>query len=225
MKKMLCLVLSLMLLLSCSALAEEEKEITFQGVPWGSSKEETRQIWIDQGFVKPNPPAGSGSNGNYGFSFSAEGDLVYFSGSDDTMCCHSFKISALEVTTLASYELNKVCEFYACDRVEDGTALMMVLVELKVSDGEAAYDDLTAKLASIYGQYEGLTWEDYGMVVNMWKGANNTVVVLAPDGNTGLVTLLYGTLDAEKILGEYEDRYQATIPTPVPVDPTDTSGL
>ncbi len=51
MKKMLCLVLSLMMLLSFSALAEEEKEITFQGVPWGSSAEVTLQAWIDNGFV------------------------------------------------------------------------------------------------------------------------------------------------------------------------------
>ncbi len=234
MKKILCLVLALMLL-SCAALAESEKEITFQGVKWGSSIEEMGKIWVSNGFVfehfSPEPEWVSHMSTEY---------LTNENTIDVSMTADGYEAVGgrawhgwtwFDGAKIAGYDIREIQTFWACD--EDDSALLAVKVILKVNDKAAAYDDLVAKLTSLYG--EGQNVKHYAQV-NAWLGANNTAVLITADGhNTAseLLTersgdrlaLIYGTLDAQNILEAYYAEYLASYKPEPTVNPGDVSGL
>lgn len=263
MKKILYLALSLILLLSCSAVAEEEREITFQGVPWGSSISDTYQMLLDNGLIDAEYDKHNGEHvktlGNaWGLSLGAvlgmEDDvyltsdngvgiaatrtyrpvIARFSDIDPESDVY-FLINDMKI---GGYKVGNFYSYYAYS--ENNTELLSVVISLKVDNAEEAYSDLTAKLTTVYGECSqfkasvaGFSLYN-GKVCNAWQGANNTAVVLSSSygitdilsgGVTYYIDLIYGTLDAQKILDAYYAEYQANTPTPAPVDSTDTSGL
>ncbi len=241
MKKMLCLVLSLMLLFACSALAEEEKEITFQGVPWGSSAEVTLQAWIDNGFVREGMEKNRlESLSKYGLDASyveylSQGDCIGIATRQEYQntiggVYYLNQLGNMD-KEIAGYKINfydgGMTGYYACD--DSKSSLLAVSVVLKADNTEEAYSDLTAKLTTVYGDYEAVNFEVspylYGWdgSCNVWKGANNTAVVLGM--YYGEVALFYGTLDAQEILDAYYAEYQANLVPEPTVNPADTSGL
>ncbi len=235
MKKMLCLVLSLMLL-SCAALAEEEKEITFQGVPWGSSIEEMGQIWIDNGFLNEWKELEHSHLCRTPMEYLTQEDGIDVAYTDENLAAVGGRQWMepnwlVKGTQIAGYDIKEIQTFWACN--DNNSALLAVKVILKVDDKAAAYDDLTAKLTTVYGECENV--EKYTFV-NGWIGANNTAVLLTANDGTSCsemlterdkekVALIYGTLDAQEILDTYYAEYQANQKPEPTVNPFDVSGL
>ncbi len=176
MKKIVCLVLALMMLLAGSALAESEKEITFQGVPWGSSADDAYQRLLEKGlFSKEFDELSSTSRITHRSLTSKTNDNVYLTSENGgevvTIAEDYFPIIAFltnesvpktstsmpETVTLiredakiAGYQVDDLSLYYAYN--ENNTELLSVVVTLKVDDLEEACSDLSAKLTTLYGK-------------------------------------------------------------------------
>ena len=260
MKKILCLVLTTMLLLSCSALAEE-KEITFQGIPWRCSIQEMGKVMLEKKLIKEgsehtardNFKPSSWLDWNGITYLTNDNGIGYFrtplSGDTRKVTGHFDMVDRFmeEDTKIAGYEVGKIDAAFA--RYEnDKSELLSFCIFLMTENGEEAFNDLTAKLSTLYGEPEShvftpdplfgylLTSNVAEKTINAWKGANNTAVLLFP-GNierangiysfntpSQCVSLIYGTLDAQAILDAYYAEYQANN-QPEPVDSMDVSGL
>ena len=108
---------------------------------------------------------------------------------------------------IAGYPVNDLILTFAYD---GEYKLIAVRVELIKGD----YDDLKAKLNKVYGEGEHKETEE-GIWSTVWKGDNNSAVVLYTLNGGIDYTLMYGRLDAADIL-------QNCL---APADPDDVSGL
>ncbi len=178
MKKMLCLVFSLMMLLTGSALAEEEKEITFQGVPWGSSVVDSYKILFEKGLfskaydaysrnkiIKLDPKWLQVDHGRTVRYLTAEDGVVIAYASEDYKQAlahlgtnHQSGYSANGIggkgvdAKIAGYQVKQFDLWYAYHG--NNTELVSVVLMLIVDDVDEAYSDLTAKLTTLYGEPE-----------------------------------------------------------------------
>ena len=234
MKRVLALLMAV-LMLACggSALADEERELTFQGVPWGSSFQETMQSLLDSGLLDSGLLVNNrnmsvqeyidkiGTNADVTYLYSQENKEWDVTISGGEYVCKfwaysgvsgDYNISVPEDKTIAGYGIDRI-EFSFVKQGED-TRLMTVQLHLDYQDAAAAYEDLRAKLSSVYGEGE----HSEAHKIDTWSGANHSMIFLRHNGSS--VELLYGTTDAEEWMKEAE----AAIPKQE-IDGTDVSGL
>ena len=221
MKKLLGIICIIALLFSCSAMAEDAKEYTFQGILWGSSTEESYQALIEAVLVLPivadlDVWAGSGA----------------FLAYDDEMCALPGIISPYEnvisriligkdylLKKIAGYDVKNIGLSFAMN----GDAMKLITAELnfEVKNTDEAFADMQTKLTSVYG--DGKACSLWGIIENVvWLGENSTAIMLYRETSSEGMYLYYGTLDAASILDECLANYVEQTNN---VDSSDTSGL
>ena len=214
--------------LSGTALAYDG-EITFQGIPWGSSFDDSFKIMESNGFTTDEYGVTLEWLKNNGYPRSGSGSFLvpeesrnYMTGNvsqyTDVLSCFQFEMGTLaEDKKIAGYDISQI-EFSFVS-LGDDTKLITAAVRLKWENQERAFDDLHDKLSSVYGEAEHKQ-DNNGIVNNyVWKGENNSIVLL--DFGQQFLQLYYGTADATEWLEQAQQEY---VPTNT-VDSSDTSGL
>lgn len=156
MKKILALLLAVLMLASvgyawAEETTEEEVEITFQGIPWGSSRDEIKSWAIENGFQFVGPVA------HYTQAFLDESgkyvsDGIIYSTSDSGKFLQAYDNDSFQI---AGYTIPAL-DFHF--DVRDGkTELNTVVVHILHSDAtneqaQAILDDLEQKLITVYGE-------------------------------------------------------------------------
>lgn len=205
MKKRIFLAVIMMVFLYSIAFADSE--ITFQGVSWLSDDAHALEMLIDSGFAREGISISQMTDDNpeyivYNeFEFYTPDRIVEL---DDTAFC--IDLQRVSKGKLAGHPVKTIKMSFAYDGVYK-------LISVKVDLINASYDELKTKLNSVYGDGEQ-TITDEGVESIIWKGANNTGVLLYTQSEGLDYTLMYGRLDAEEILSNC-----------LKTDPDDVSGL
>lgn len=223
MKKLLALALAAMMLASigcawAEGTTEETVEITFQGIPWGSSAEEVKE-WIKKSsFLKEPIVLESTDLGSVFFSqyLTEDGEHDYLQSGLETAKVLRFESSIHPDFKMAGYNLYSVHFVFAYNG--DVSKLIAVDIGIECINGaEATFTDLKQKLCTVYGAGNKDSDDTY-----LKLGKNNTAVRLeyyASYFGAGC-DLIYGDTNARAVLEEM------TISMPQnAVDSTDVSGL
>ena len=208
------LVTVLLLNVGC-ALADVDTEITFQEIPWESSKEDVYHIVLEKGLAQTEDEYiyESGNAGDY-LRYISQDNFVGKMWSD-FLCQLEANWSFNKDKKIAGYNLERL--YFSFITENDETHLVCIEVNLDwKSNEEEAYADLQKKLTTVYGEGFHKT-DEYGITdYYIWKGANNTAVQLNYSQRS--LSLTYGLLDVDERLAQIEAQIE-------PVDPNDASGL
>ena len=202
MKKFAALLTALLLAVSATALADAyDKPILFRGLQWGSSY---ARIAEEVSLKDLDTESGLGS--------------VYFLEDRDSLntasgteCYASYRPS---LPKAGGYPPQMITLFFAAVPDEDGylpkedgsdipaadperTKLYAARYYLDIDDEAAAYEDLSKKLSSLYGE-PGLS----GETMSVWYGAENTAVSLMKRySSAGNLCITYVCADGDEWLG------------------------
>ena len=192
-------------------------KITFQDIPWESSKEDVYHIMLEKGLAQ--------TEDKYIYEYNSDGAYLRYNTQYNTHYWESKQSDLLsqldasghfnEEKKIAGYNLERLNFSFITENNE--THLIYIEVELNwKSNKEEAYADLQKKLTTVYG--EGFHQADTNGILNyyLWKGTDNTAVMLSY--NQSSLHLYYGMLDVEERLAQIEVQEE-------PVDSDDTSGL
>lgn len=194
MKKLVCIIL--FTVLSCtSALAGDSTDILFQGIPWLSNEEVVLKLLEEKGYYR------------YGSTLDFTHENVSYFIADDTgmispdrtmgMKDISFSVCLLEGSRRGKIAGYPVKELYLTFAYDGEYSLIAVKVELL----NAPYDDLKEKITRVYGEGQVSTTEE-GICSIVWKGSNNSALLLYTQSDGLDYTLMYGRLDADNILSK-----------------------
>lgn len=200
-------VLIVVMLLFSAAMAEYDSEITFQGVPWLSDDETVARSLIEAGFLRNGTKV---DLNHENVSYLLENEVGFFSpdriyGADEVTFT-----TALEGSVkgkIAGYSVKDLIFTFAYDGEYKLIAVNVGLIGCE-------YTILKEKLTKIYGEAETVETEE-GIISNVWKGLNNSAILLITYSEGLDYTLMYGRLDAADILSQ-------CLAAP---DPDDVSGL
>jgi len=244
MKKWLALLLAALMLASVGCAwaeetAEEVAEITFQDIPWGSSKEEVKSWAKKNGFHEVSEPVHYtdvflDESGKYVIA----GSGFISSGCDKILCAcdnASFQIAGYTICQL---------DFHFDDqdgKIELHTVVVHVLdPDATEEQMQATLDDLEQKLITVYGEnavpstdnspsgsvygYDFLSGYTYSGSTSMKTGdryrklgAEDTAICLTNQKTAGGVMLVYGKIHAPEAEVKNE--------TPFMIDSFNISGL
>lgn len=219
MKKIISLLLLVILLLSLSlpALAYDE-EITWLGIPWGSSPEEALPILAEKGVIKEEILQYrklNNSNCSFLFPGEKEWDGPFAPKSFDTKACNWLLTKSDILSQIAGYDVNYISLNYSDDGEQQN--LLTIGIDFDTTQQKEAFEDLSQKLTKVYGECESTVNNPLPAInhrTNIWYGKNNTVVCLIY--KYSLTTLFYSVTNAKEILDQIPD---------VTVDANDTFGL
>lgn len=216
MKKWIAMLLATVLLLNMGcALADVDTEITFQDIPWGSSKEDVYHIVLEKGLAQTEDEYiyESDDGGAY-LSYDSQKNYVGKTGSDFLSWLDA-SWNFNKEKKIAGYNLDRLNFSFITENDETHLIYVEVMLDWK-SNEEEAYADLQQKLTTVYG--EGFHQADTNGILNyyLWKGSDNTAVMLSY--NQYSLHLYYGMLDVDERLAQIEAQIE-------PVDHDDTSGL
>lgn len=220
MKKLLGIVCIITLLFSCSALAEDTKEYTFQSIPWRSTSKEAVQMLIDGGFLPNEVVMDEGYVGARPFLEEHKKLKVYpnsYSEYDKVMISKSYSGSIIQ-KQIAGYDVNNIELSFGINGNE--TLLLIAQLRFNAANYEEGYTDLQSKLGTLYGDYEVAAYSFFE--TSVWMGENNTAIVLSKDSITESFFIAYGTLEARSILDECLENY---VEPKNNVDNSNVSGL
>ena len=195
MKKMMALLLASMMLmgLAGTALAYDE-EITWQGIPWGSSVDDVKSLLIENGFVIDETEIKLYDGYNQIFPMDANGGEIGFETIDPTMP-YAVTISLDQPNIRVSgYEVKRICFIFATT----GEDSQLITIGIAFSE-QGIFKELQNKFASAYGKgktNKGVFGNEFTTVI----GANNTAVSLLKSSISFNETLLYGKLDGIELL-------------------------
>lgn len=220
------------------AAEDGEKEITFQGVPWetkcedlGKALKKAGFILVDEqnfiefvfGTIKDNVTGGFMLRHNDELIFAPLDASEYSAvisniGHGNT----TYSDGRKGLNQIAGYDVESWLVNFI---LTDGTAFpILYQITLEAGDKDAAYEDLRAKLTTVYGESEHgeskTGWES----TDVWQGANNTAVVLYAHLSGGKIldlSLCYGKTDAEAVAAAAMGQLAPNNG----VDSSDTSGL
>ncbi len=207
MKKLMSILCSLVLVMSCgAAFAAYDEEIRFQDIPWESTIEETAQLLKDCGLYTGDVAelinARVNSNGYYlekddnwlmkGYAYPNERNGV-----------GSITVYKDNLGKIAGYDLGSLTLTFALN--DEKSALVSAVVTFSVDDKAAVWKDLQKKLAKVYGEGIGVHIIT-DLELDFWNGANNTALCLQKMGKTASslsFELIYATRDAEKLMKKF----------------------
>ena len=213
MKKMMALLLAAMMLLGMigTALAYDE-EITWQGIPWGSSVDDVKSLLIEKGFVNDETEIKLDNGYNQIFPMDANGGEIGFETIDSTMP-YAVTISLDQPNiTVSGYEVMRICFIFA----KTGEDSQLITIGIAFSE-KGIYKELQKKFASAYGKgktKKGVFGTEFTTVI----GDNNTAVSLLKASISFNETLLYGKLDGIELL-------QSNLSAPPEQQPKKDAGL
>ena len=202
MRKLFCIVISILLMFS---IASAEEEITFYNIPWLSNEATVIQTLTEAELVRDGRDDVTSQDDNRYLIVDDAGFVLpnKVTGADEV----NFTIDIAAKGKIAGYLIKDLVLTFAYDGEYK-------LISVKVELIKANYDDLKSKLIKVYGEAETKETKE-GIWSTVWKGDNNSAVLLYSD-NEGLdYTLMYGRIDAADII-------QNCL---APVDPDDVSGL
>ena len=187
MRKILSVMLALFLL---AIMTTAVAEVTFNSIPFLVSDDEVIAGLIEKGFVRKDTSfALSNENGTYLVANEILGYQPAFNQSYSDYC-FSQHISGFG--RIAGFPVKSMNLTYAYDGVYK-------LIALKVDMLGANYATLNEKLTKVYGSPDVRRVEEEGIVSNIWKDGE-TSVVLYTENDGYDYTLIYGRTDAEEIL-------------------------
>lgn len=190
-------------------IAEGDAEIEFNSIPWLSDQETAMDLLKD--YLYPF------------FSVSyLGGEEGLFLRHDDELLARPVKAKEYsDVSTcliinsikknIAGYKVEKIKLYFS----NNGLATQLLCVQIDLAGSQ--YDDLQSKLSKVYGNGETRISEE-GLETALWNGTNDSCVLLYSVDGGESADLIYGRLDAEKILNECALSL-------IDVDPNDLSGL
>ncbi|MBR6187052.1 MAG: hypothetical protein IKQ41_12440 [Clostridia bacterium] len=204
MKKIACLLLTLILLVSCcAAFAEEtasgayEKPILFRGIPWGSTWEEA-QKYLPEGIEYSLSAICRMSRVDSYMQFN---DKLY---NDEQLgryyyASDSKKLNGMKV---AGYALSGLYLYFAGTSDDSGYlamdethgALLYAEYRINAHNYDAVFKDLLDKLTSLYGDAD--VTNDKGTQY-LWYGADGTMASLALRGD---ILIRYGFSGADALI-------------------------
>lgn len=219
MKKVISLLLLVVMLLSLSlpALAYDE-EITWLGIPWGSSPEEALPILAEKGVIKEEILQYKKLDYSYcSFLFPGEeaNDGPLAPKSFDAKACRWLLTENNITSQIAGYDVNYISLNYSDDGEQQN--LLTIEITFDTTQQKEAFEDLSQKLMKVYGECESTVYNPLPAInfrTNIWYGKNNTVVCLIYKYSS--TTLFYSVTNAKEILDQIPD---------VTVDANDTFGL
>ncbi len=212
-KKLSRLLLLFLVLIHFSSFAKGEREITFQDIPWLSDEKTTFEILNNNGFIRTG----------FGIPAFTDNDGVYIIKDEGInarpMTTRNYPDASLQIS-LAKIIKNKIAGYPVTDVLltfaYNGTESKFI--SAKVVLFGAKYAEIYDKLCKVYGESETAE-DDDGIVTNIWRGDNNSCVLLYSVNEGNIFNLIYGRLDAEEIL------IGCINANSVVYDPDDISGL
>lgn len=197
-----------------------ESEITFQDYQWGSNAVDIASRMGSQ-YFESMTPVWSDADDNMPISSYSLGYRIYNIGNQN--------IAGYDVLNFSMYCMYSVEDGKISTKAED-SELYLVTMDFNVADVEGTYDDLFAKLSTLYGEASISTRT--GSVVSIsdgayktqittaeWKGQNNTGVKLAkslpepgsPDSADDFnryVVLSYGKTNSDETISSCYKAYR-----------------
>ena len=228
MKKIIALVIAIMLLLCITSIsmADTDKEIVFNGIPWGISILEVNNKLVELGYSSESPDETSLHTwpyhwqSDYSHTVKDTGLILSTCYWDDD----SHKIAGYIVdwtTMLAYYDFDDT----SVNRDAESSHFCQAIIEFRIDYElvDRAYDDLKAKLTKLYGQPKKVIVDDEAKGYE-WYGLNNTVVRLEQHNGKDYkyIYLMYGIHNIDGILKDLRAMIVKTAP---PADADDLSGL
>lgn len=227
MKKCFIAVLLIVLTVCSVGYADIDKDILFNGIPWGIGGQELLDSMAEKGLKAGIVDESSMPIWTYDFrnewqyNVSDTGYYIGYYYYDD----HNTKIGGYDLDTILQYayydvvdgKLNKPnCHYYKTEISFD--------IDYELVD--RSYEDLKGKLSNLYG--EGTETQVYlvdtDYTYTVWKGTNNTAVCLykSHGEETQFLHLMYGITDIENTLNTVREAYVNSVP---PADENDYNGL
>lgn len=196
MKKMLALLFVAMLLLSMASTAlAYDDEITWQGIPWGSSVGEVKYLLLDKGIVTDESEMSLDNGYNQIFLMNADGSEIGFDLIDPTDPYVATVTIDKPQLTVSGYAVERICFIFA-KADENNTRLLTVGIAFSEN---GIYKDLKKTFTSVYGKAK-TGKNSFGNEFITVEGTNNTSVTLFKTSTTFNETLLYGKLDGLEIV-------------------------
>lgn len=200
---------------------EKSSEIVFQNIPWGASIVDVERLLKEQG----------ATNDNYDVDTRVE-SLSYGPNTghmtEQGLGCRIWDFGVPSQYRIAGYSVDSLFAYCYYDYEEakvhrDAASSHFILIELELSvtNADVAFSDLSAKLSSLYG-IETVLEDSTGWISSggnydthetwsVWKGDNNTAVVLYQEKDImrsdssitkNKLTLAYGKTDMLSVLQE-----------------------
>ena len=187
-------------------IAAAEGDITFCNIPWLSDEATVIQTLTEAGLKRD----GKGGVVSPDYAYIIVDDTGFVSpdrstGADDVT--YAIDLSGEVKGKIGGYPVKNLILTFAYDGEYK-------LISVKVELIRGNYVDLKAKLIKVYGEAETIE-TDEGIWSTVWKGDNNSAVVLYTQSEGNSFTLMYGRLDTTEILQKCM----------VPADPDNVSGL
>ena len=227
MRRFLAIALAVFLILSTSAIADVDKEITFNGIPWGIGGQELIDTMSQKGFRAQRAEESSMPIWTYDFREDWKYNVA------DTGYYIGYYYYNDNKTKIAGYELNNIMQ-YAYYDIKDNKLnkpnchyyKTEIWFDIKNELVERAYEDLKNKLTNLYGNgtESKVYLIDTDYIYTVWKGINNTAVCLymSEDKDNNFLNLMYGITNCEETLKFVREIYINSI---APADENDYSGL
>jgi len=205
--RVICAIISIILLFGYSFAENETKEINFLNIPWLSNETEVFEQLTELGYVSQGL-IGDYTNDRCLFLVKNDDELIWPASSNVySDVCFTVELGNATRGKIAGYIVKNMSFTFAND---GAFHLISVSVELV----EAKYEDVKEKLTRVYGESEHIKTEEFAQS-SIWKDGNDAAVVLYTDSEGYDYTLMYGRTDAEQILQNCLS----------PVDLEDVSGL
>lgn len=205
--KKVCLLVMVTALIFCVSIASAESEIGFNDISWLSDESDVLKALMEKGFVRQGITV-SMSNEDCKYLVANE-RLGYQprTNKDYEKLCFSMNLSEYAKGKVGGYPVKNMILTFAYDG-----SYKLISIRVELLDGK--YEELKAKLTKVYGDCESFSIEDEETESNIWKGENNSAVMLYTESEGINYTLMYGRTDAVEILQKCME-----------YDPDDISGL
>ncbi len=224
MKRIISALLLIILCISCIAsLAEEEKELTCQGIPWFSSPKEASKVLNESGFIKKQFSSKDLNNHIYAKQKRKKSGNYYYNSSigtdpDNKKCPYTYasdkyptitsKLQTILIRslpkTIAQREIDRLWLFFTPD--PDNPQLVECMIAFK-SRKKADTNAILNALQEAYGTPISDKNKTY-----IWLGSNNTIVLFYPKK----ASVVFATLDGLAMAEAYDIEIPG--PTPAPED-------
>ena len=194
MKKYICFFsLFVFLIFSSFAYADNNKVLSFQDIQWLSNDEETISKMKENGLINS---AYSGISYNNTGKYILNDNMEFFwidLIEEYKDYCYSASFCGSVKGKIAGYPIKDIIISFAYDG-----DFHLISVEVKVLGAD--YNQLKDKISKVYGEAETVSIEEEEIVSNIWKGEDNSAIVLYKHGNDLDYSLMYGRIDAAEIL-------------------------
>lgn len=189
---------SILLVLIClfgSASAENEQEILFLNIPWLSSDTDAVRILFEEGYVKFKMDGHIFlQEDNLFLAIDEKDNIIPLCDNNWENFYYSLSLNDNVKGKIAGYPIKSIHLSFAYDG-----EYKLILASAELLNVE--YLELKGKIEKVYGQgLENTTVEGYTNTV--WKGKNESCILLYTEDDGLSFNLYYGRLDAVKILSD-----------------------